>query len=234
MFQRRQRHDAFLGGFVEAHFARAHARAHHEDAIRDSEDFGQIAGNDQNRQSFAHEFAHQRIDLGLGADIDAARGFIDDQHARLRREPFRQHDLLLIATAQQTHELLDRRRLDLEAADIAVDHARFLYRANHVGLRQAPEPELRQRQIAPHRHAENQTLILAILRHEADVELHRIAGLADLHGLAFERHAAVLGRRRAENAHRDFGSSRADQICEAHDLTASQREGHVAITLVVA
>ena len=59
------------------------------------------------------EVAHQHIDFGFGADVDAARRFVEDQHLRAEREPLRQHDLLLIAAAQIRRLDFDGRRLDL-------------------------------------------------------------------------------------------------------------------------
>ncbi len=43
------------------------------------------------------EAAHQRVDLALGADVDAARGLVEDHHARLHRQPLGEHHLLLVA-----------------------------------------------------------------------------------------------------------------------------------------
>jgi hypothetical protein len=44
------------------------------------------------------ELLHQRIDFGLRSDIDSSRGLIKQNELRPeRRQPFRQHDFLLIA-----------------------------------------------------------------------------------------------------------------------------------------
>ena len=48
---------------------------------------------------------HVAVDLGLGADVDAARRLVEDQHLRAHRQPLAQHDLLLVA-AGQVHDLL--------------------------------------------------------------------------------------------------------------------------------
>ena len=58
--------------------------------------------------------AQQPVDFRLGADVDAARRLVDDQHFRPEREPFRQHHLLLVAAAQGRGPDLDRRRFDLQ------------------------------------------------------------------------------------------------------------------------
>ena len=54
----------------------------------------------------AGELAHQPVDLGLGADVDALRRLVEDQHRRLRRQPAGQRHLLLVAAG----EVADRRR----------------------------------------------------------------------------------------------------------------------------
>src|SRR4029453_19572080 len=47
------------------------------------------------------------MDLDLGADVDAAGRFIEDQHPRLGSQPLAEHDLLLVATGQGARELVD-------------------------------------------------------------------------------------------------------------------------------
>ena len=49
------------------------------------------------------ELAHQLVDLVLGADVDAAGRLVEDDHARLHRQPARQHDLLLVAAGERAH-----------------------------------------------------------------------------------------------------------------------------------
>ena len=52
--------------------------------------------------------ADQRVHLGLGADVDAARRVVEQQHRRLRVEPLGEHDLLLVAARQRARALVDR------------------------------------------------------------------------------------------------------------------------------
>ena len=58
----------------------------------------------------------QVINLALGADIDAARRFVEQQHARLRRQPLADHDLLLVAARQRSGALVDAVAADAELA----------------------------------------------------------------------------------------------------------------------
>ena len=56
----------------------------------------------------ARDAAQDRVDLRLGADIDAARRLVQDEHARIGDEAAAEKDLLLIA-ARQRAELLSPR-----------------------------------------------------------------------------------------------------------------------------
>ena len=53
------------------------------------------------RHAVVRQRAQQPVDFRLGADVDAARRLVDDQHLRPEREPLRQHDLLLVAAAER-------------------------------------------------------------------------------------------------------------------------------------
>ena len=57
------------------------------------------------------------VDLGLGADVDAGGGLIEDEHARLRRERPGQEHLLLVAAAERRDAALGVRGHDAEALD---------------------------------------------------------------------------------------------------------------------
>ena len=52
------------------------------------------------------ERGHVPVDLGLGADVDAARRLVEDQHARVHGQPLAEHDLLLVA-AREVHHAAD-------------------------------------------------------------------------------------------------------------------------------
>ena len=62
------------------------------------------------------QLAHQPVDLGLGADVDALRRLVEDQHARLRRQPAGQRDLLLVAAGEVADRRVERRRVLIRAA----------------------------------------------------------------------------------------------------------------------
>ena len=50
-------------------------------AVADPDQFGQFGRNGHDRDPFIGQAAQDGVDLGLGADIDAAGRLIDEQHA---------------------------------------------------------------------------------------------------------------------------------------------------------
>ena len=62
------------------------------------------------------QLADQRLDLGLRADVDAARRIVEEQHPRLEAQHAGQQDLLLVAAGQLADPLVGTRRLDPQPA----------------------------------------------------------------------------------------------------------------------
>ena len=58
------------------------------------------------------QLVDQPVDLGLGADVDAARRLVEDEQHRLPRQPARKHHLLLVAAGQLRDELVEAGRPD--------------------------------------------------------------------------------------------------------------------------
>ena len=61
----------------------------------------------------------QLVDLGLGADVDAARRLVEEQDVAVAQQPLGDDDLLLVAAREQPHLLPRRRRLDAQLVDVA-------------------------------------------------------------------------------------------------------------------
>ena len=62
------------------------------------------------------QLVDDRVDLVLGADIDAARRLVEDQHLGVGEQPLRQHHLLLVAAGEVAGHLVDARRADVASA----------------------------------------------------------------------------------------------------------------------
>jgi len=73
---------------------------HDADAMSQSEHFLHLGTDQQDSRSGAREIGQEPVDLGFGADVDAAIGLVQDDQPGLSAEPFGQHDLLLVAAAQ--------------------------------------------------------------------------------------------------------------------------------------
>ena len=71
---------------------------------------------EDDRRALVSEPANEAMDLGLGADVDALRGFIEEHDARLERQPFAEHDLLLISAAECRDRRFDGQALTVSAA----------------------------------------------------------------------------------------------------------------------
>ena len=90
------------------------AFAHDEDAIGQAEHLGKLGGDHQDRDAFAGELVEQAVHLGFRADVDPARRLVDDQQRRVAAQPFRQHDLLLVAAGERADRVGQASVLDLE------------------------------------------------------------------------------------------------------------------------
>src|SRR3712207_8089502 len=66
----------------------------------------------EDRHTLGRQVGDELVDLGLGADVDAARRLVQDQDARVEHQAAREQRLLLVAAAQVADRLVQGRRLD--------------------------------------------------------------------------------------------------------------------------
>ena len=84
-----------------------------------TEQFGNIRSNQHDRHARRREFCNEPVDLNLGGDIDAACGLVENEKLQpFNQHPFRENNLLLIATAHISHDLVERRRTNIKFADL--------------------------------------------------------------------------------------------------------------------
>ncbi len=82
-----QRHNIFLGNTLPVQLTSNAAFPHDVNAIAHTDDFRQFAGDHQDRHAFARHVVHDPVDLAFGANVHAARWFIEDQNAWADRDP---------------------------------------------------------------------------------------------------------------------------------------------------
>ncbi len=125
-----------------------------------------------------------------------------------------------------------RGRLDHQVLDVLHRRALLLALVHEAELRDGVQ--VRQCDVLAHGHAEDQAERLPILRHEADPELDRVLGRADVDRLAVQGDLARVDRVSAEDRPREFGPSCADESREAEhlalaDLQVDVFEGALAV-----
>src|SRR3954454_7418282 len=95
------------------------ALAEDEDAVHQLDVLVDLGRQHHDRDALPGQVEQQLIEVALGADVDAARRVIEQQHSGLRRQPARHHDLLLVAARQRGDRRLGISHLDLQPVDVA-------------------------------------------------------------------------------------------------------------------
>ena len=113
--------------------------AHDDDAIGHAEDLGQFGRDHDDGQALGDELGHEAVHGGLGADVDALGRLVEDDDLRLRRQPFGDDDLLLVAAGQRADILAERGCPQVEAAGVAPGEVEFFLQPKHAGSRGALE-----------------------------------------------------------------------------------------------
>jgi hypothetical protein len=88
--------------------------AHDADGIADPHEFGQIRADEKDGFALRGQLAHQPVDLGFAADIDASRRLIQEQNPGLVMQQSADGDLLLIAAGEFGGRLAGALGADIE------------------------------------------------------------------------------------------------------------------------
>ena len=117
------------------------------------------------------------VNLRLRADINAARWFVENQNFWPHREPFCRDDFLLVAAAEIAEQCFDRGCFDPEYFSLLLRYACFSAALDQAAPR-IPR-QIRQRNVFPNRHADNEPLTTSVFRHEINAISDRIPRRAD-------------------------------------------------------
>ncbi len=107
---RRGQHQRLLIESIARELRDQPSGAQNEDPVRHRDHLGCVVADQDDGHALRREMRDDAMDLGLGADIDAARRLVQDQHARRGDQPLGQQHLLLVATRQGRCQLLDPAR----------------------------------------------------------------------------------------------------------------------------
>ena len=81
------------------------ATGHHKDAVGQFHQFVKIRRDEQHRLPLIGECVDQAVDFLSCPDVNATLGFIENQDRWIVQQPFGEHQLLLIATAECSSDL---------------------------------------------------------------------------------------------------------------------------------
>src|SRR3984957_2579506 len=196
--------------------------AHRHNAIRHRQNFRQLRRNDDDRDAGLRHVDEEIVDLHLGADVDAARRFVDNQDFWPERQPARQHDLLLIAARELARRLFRARHADRQELAELVDQYVLLALVDEPA---AADLVLRgDGHVGANGEAEEQSLLLAILGNEADAVGHRIAWACEAHVFAIDADRPMIERIGPEDGAGGLRAAGADETGEAEDLAVMSLE----------
>ncbi len=103
-------HDFVFGPLRDGACLTHRSARHDGDPVADSEQLGQVGADNQDRLARGGLFADQAIDLGLGADVDAAGRLVQEQDVGSLVEQSCQCHLLLVAAGKVRRDLARARR----------------------------------------------------------------------------------------------------------------------------
>ena len=99
------------------------APGHDEHPIAQPGELDGVARLDEQRRPAVRAGAQRLVDVEAGADVDALRRLVGEDHRRLLEEAARHRDLLLVPPGEELDRLLERWRPDLQLFDEVGDGA---------------------------------------------------------------------------------------------------------------
>src|SRR5262249_29243028 len=148
-------------------------------AIAERQQFGQLAGGDDDAEAVAAEPVHEPIQLGLGTDVDAARWVVHKKHFGLGQQPTADNGFLLITTAQAGNGAVDASRPDAKAFYGIFSQAPFLAAVQETGgsgLRERANSD-----VLANTHLRKQSQTLAILCDQSNAGRFGFRWVGEMH-----------------------------------------------------
>ena len=217
-------HDVFLRRLGCRKLADEGAVVHHADPVADAEQFRHFRRDHHDALAGRRQLVDDTINLVFCADVDAAGRLVEDQDLGIGQQPFRQHDLLLVAAGELARLLIDVGAADAHPGPVIAGRPQFVDVVDHPA--RGDPVEACQRDVLAHVVGEDQPELLAVLGDigKAGVDRGGNAGEIDLAAVEADAAADVIAPGTAEQAHRELGAARAHQAGNADDLAAPHVE----------
>ena len=224
---RRELHDSDLGGVLAINDAGHAAFVHHGDTVAHAQNLRQLRGDHQHRDALAGEFGDETVYFRLGADVDAARGFVENENARVDHQPACDQHFLLIAARQIQDGLFEVGRAHTQALLLRFAEGLDLALLDEAHPR-VTAPEQRRLHVGHHVEQQETAALLAVFGQEGHAGVHGRAGIADRDGLAVDLDGTGGRGRDAEDRLGDIAAAGANESRQAENLALAHIEGHVA------
>src|SRR4051794_17544990 len=111
--------------------------AEDEDAVHELDVLVHLGREHHDRHTTLCEVGQQLVEIALGADVDTARGVVEQEHPRIRRQPAGHDHLLLVAAGEARDGFLGVAELDLQALHVGGQALRGALRRDHATARVA-------------------------------------------------------------------------------------------------
>ena len=220
-------HDLLLCRVGCGKLANEGAVVHHADPVTDAEQFRHFRRDHHDAFTGRRQFVDDTIDLVFRTDVDAAGRLVENQDLGVRHQPFRQHDLLLVAAGELADFLIDIRAANVHPGPVLAGGLQFGDFVDHP-VRGHPVKAC-QSDVRAHVVGQDQPELLAVLGHIGKARIDGVRNIREGDFAAIEPNspADVGAPRPAEQTHREFGAARAHQTGNADDLAAPHVKVHI-------
>ncbi len=217
-------HDLFLS-CPAGEFACEPAFAHDENAVGHLNQFGKLGTHHEDSSAGTNEPVHFFEYFLLGADVDAAGRFIEQEDARAPSDPFGDDDLLLIAAAETAGKLRDGAATDTKpVAKVFGKSGLFSFLEN---AKATDASEVGHGDVGSNGQLQGETILLPVFGNESDTRGHGFTRGARRDRLAGYLDGAARGRIQTEDDTAEFRSTGTHQSRQADDFTGANLERDV-------
>ena len=221
---------SFLVSFASRHLGDDFASEQNNRPVAHQGNFRKLGREQQHGRPGVGHLAQQPINLMLGADVDAARRIEAKQCLESRRNPSRDHHLLLV-TAAQSAQLGLRSGVDLQSLDSIGNALTFRSGVDEAPIRRVAYK--RQSHVLADR-ALRQKRLQSIRRDEHKACSDCIARMIELQLTAVDRDLSAVVTGHSSNAVEQFLLPLTFEHCDPENLSGPQAEGHVLEHVAVA